>query len=356
LIDLPKERNGEAVEHRRQALLQELAVLDSGREPLYEGLVRTAATLCRTPIALISLLDPQRQWFKARIGLDAPETPRSVAFCDYAVRQPDSLLVVPDALQDKRFASNALVLGPPYIRFYAGAPLQLEPGVALGSLCVIDRVPRELDLDQLAALEALAQQVVALLDLRLRNRELEQTRVELLAARSELTRINAALMRDALTDPLTGLANRRALDETLQALARGDYGSEGEVAVAMLDVDHFKRVNDQHGHAAGDSVLRQLGGIARRAVRGMDLACRYGGEEVLLVLPDTTLAAARTVVERIRQAVARISEPVPFTLSIGLCAGRLEHHDLPTLIRRADEALYSAKHHGRNRVVVDEDR
>ena len=346
----------DVIERRRQALLQELALLDSGREPLYEGIVRTAATLCRTPIALISLLDPQRQWFKARVGLDAPETPRSAAFCDHAVRQPGTLLIVPDALQDNRFATNPLVLGPPYIRFYAGAPLQIEHGVAIGSLCVIDRVPRELDLDQLSALEALSQQVVALLDLRLRNRELEQTRVELLAARSELTRINAALMRDALTDPLTGLANRRALDETLQALDRGDYGSEGEIAVAMLDIDHFKRVNDQHGHAVGDSVLRQLGGIARRAVRGMDLACRYGGEEVLLVLPDTPLAAARTVIERIRQAVGRIREPVPFTLSIGLCAGRLERHNLPALIRRADEALYTAKHQGRNRVVVDEDR
>jgi diguanylate cyclase (GGDEF)-like protein len=343
-------------EARRQALLAELTILDTPPEPLFDGLAEVAATLCATPIALVTLLAPERQWFKARVGLAMPQTARSVAFCDVAVRQPEELLVVEDALEDPRFHDNPLVLGPPGIRFYAGAPLQIEPGVAIGSLCVIDHVPRRLEQRQLQGLRVLARQVVTLLRLNLRNRELEATRAELLAARNELTRINAALMRDALTDPLTGLGNRRALAETQAALERGDYGEHGALAVAMLDIDHFKRINDRHGHAAGDVVLRQLGGIVQRAVRGMDLACRYGGEEVLLVLPDTELAAARTVVERIRQAIARVREPLPFSVSVGLCAGRLEHRNLTALISRADAALYAAKHAGRNRVVVDEER
>lgn len=347
--------NSTEIEQQRQALLLELDVLDTLPETAYDDLVRIAAAICGTPIALISLLDPERQWFKARVGLEVPETPRSIAFCEHAVNAPEDLMVVRDTLSDSRFAGNPLVLGEPGIRFYAGAPLMFEEGTAIGTLCVIDRVPRDLSDEQRAALTALSRQVVVLLQLRRRNAELDATRTRLLHTQQELERACALLAQDAATDALTGLVNRRALDATLADYARGEFGRDGDIAVAMLDIDHFKRVNDTLGHAAGDEVLRALGKIVRQSLRGIDLACRYGGEEFVLLMHDTTLAAARTVLERIRRRILGHRGPVPFTVSIGLVAGRIERDPVATLIERADQALYRAKRHGRNRVMVAED-
>lgn len=343
------------IEQRRQALLLELDVLDTLPEAAYDDVVSIAAAICGAPIALISLLDPERQWFKARVGLEAPETPRSIAFCHHAVNEPNDLMVVRDTLNDSRFAGNPLVLGEPGIRFYAGAPLMFEEGTAIGTLCVIDRVPRDLTDVQRAALTALSRQVVALLQLRRRNTELDETRKRLLLTQQELERACARLAQDAATDALTGLVNRRALDATLVDYARGEFGRDGDIAVAMLDIDHFKQINDTLGHAAGDEVLRTLGKIVRQSLRGIDLACRYGGEEFLLLMHDTTLAAARTVLERIRLRISSLSGLAPFTVSIGLVAGRIERDPVATLIVRADEALYRAKHQGRNMVMVAED-
>ncbi|HEY0160130.1 MAG TPA: PAS domain S-box protein [Thermoanaerobaculia bacterium] len=157
-----------ANEQARLATLHRYQILDSEREAEYDDLTRIAAQVCGTPIALISLIDSERQWFKSRIGIDAAETPRDQAFCAYAIHET-STLVVPDAQQDQRFADNALVLGDPHIRFYAGAPLQTADGMSIGTLCVIDRENRTLSASQQEALEALARQVVRLIELRYRT-------------------------------------------------------------------------------------------------------------------------------------------------------------------------------------------
>lgn len=156
-------------EEARLAALHRHDILDSGSEAEYDDLTRIAAQICGTPIALISLIDSERQWFKSRIGLEVAETPREQAFCAYAIHE-SATLVVSDAANDERFADNALVLGDPRIRFYAGAPLQTGDGLSLGTLCVIDREPRTLSTEQREALEALARQVVRLIELRYRNR------------------------------------------------------------------------------------------------------------------------------------------------------------------------------------------
>lgn len=140
-------------------------ILDTATESVFDDLTRLASTICETPISLISLVDESRQWFKSHHGLAARETPRSQAFCAHAL-DVDRLLIVEDALQDGRFASNPLVIGDPEIRFYAGAPLVMADGAALGTLCVIDREPRKLSETQLSALAVLRDAVVAQIELR----------------------------------------------------------------------------------------------------------------------------------------------------------------------------------------------
>jgi GAF domain-containing protein len=145
--------------------LQKYAILDSEPEQAFDDLTLLASYVCKTPIALISLVDENRQWFKAKVGISATETSRDIAFCSTAILQGD-VFVVPDALQDERFRTNPLVVSEPNIRFYAGAPLINEDGYALGTLCVIDRTPRNLAADQEAALKALSRLVLMQMEFR----------------------------------------------------------------------------------------------------------------------------------------------------------------------------------------------
>ena len=155
----------------RLEALKRYRVLDSGSERAFDDIVELASFICGVPIALISLLDEERQWFKAKVGLEVAETPRSQAFCAHTILGSNSM-VVEDARQDSRFASNPLVTGAPHIRFYAGTPLMTPDGQALGSLCIIDRFPRKLSGDQRNALEALGRQVSLLLEFRRTSQEL----------------------------------------------------------------------------------------------------------------------------------------------------------------------------------------
>jgi signal transduction histidine kinase len=163
-----------ANEHERIRSLEHLGILDSVPEQGFDDIVLLATGLCDVPIALVSLVDNERQWFKACIGLDVRETHRDLAFCAHAILAPDEVLVVEDALCDPRFEHSALVLGPPYIRFYAGAPIRDDRGFALGTVCVIDTRPRTLTIAQHSALQALARQTASLLQLRLLSEQREQ--------------------------------------------------------------------------------------------------------------------------------------------------------------------------------------
>lgn len=186
-------------ETQRLAALRALGLLDTPPEPELDAIVRAAAAVCGTPISLVSLVDAERQWFKANLGLEGvEETPRELAFCAHALLD-GSLLEVEDATRDARFAENALVTGAPDIRFYAGMPLALADGARIGTLCVIDRVPRRLDDSQRAALAALAEAAVRIMEGRRRDRRDVARVTAELARLSQVARFtsHAVIMADA---------------------------------------------------------------------------------------------------------------------------------------------------------------
>lgn len=158
-------QSAENVAERRVAALEEYSIMDTPAEAAFDDITRLTGLVCGTPIALVSLLDQERQWFKSRLGLEAAQTPIDQAFCAHAIRQ-EKVFVVPDATRDSRFSNNPLVTAGPGIRFYAGASLVNPDGVPLGTLCAIDRTPRTFTPEQSEGLSALARQVVYLLELR----------------------------------------------------------------------------------------------------------------------------------------------------------------------------------------------
>ena len=158
-------------EKARQLALNRLQVLDTPEEQAYDDITRLAADVCGTPIALISLSDSHRQWFKSRMGLQAREMPRENSFCAHALQIPHSMMIVPDTSADERFVNHPLVTGGPKIRFYAGAPLLTGDGHMLGALCVVDTKPRKLEARQLEYLQFMAQQVMVMLENRAVSRQ-----------------------------------------------------------------------------------------------------------------------------------------------------------------------------------------
>lgn len=332
-----------ANEEERLAALAGYGLLDTAADEDFDLLAEVAAELCAAPVAFISLVDARRVWHKAAVGSTALQSPREDSYCSLTVQYPEGLHI-PDLAQDPRTAAMALTRGEGGFRMYAGANLVTSDGHRVGTLCVLDTRVRQLTPHQLGLLGRLARQVMALMELRQRDRDLAQAL--------------AAMQRLASEDGLTGLMNRRALLEALQREVERTRRLGSTLAVVMLDIDHFKHVNDEHGHAMGDAVLRGVAARLRSGIRAVDLAGRYGGEELCLVLPDTDLAGATTVAESLRAAIA--GEPyedagqrVQVTASFGVAANT-GGRPLPVdeLLRRADTALYEAKTAGRNRVAA----
>ena len=460
-------------EEQRLAELWATGLLDSAPEPAFDDAVRLATWITGTTTGLVSLVDADRQWFKAALGLHVTETTRDVTFCAQTILRPDEMLVVDDALDDPRFADNPMVMGSPGIRFYAGVPLTSSAGHAVGTLCVLDYVPRRLHPGQLEALRALGTLLQAQVDLRLADRQrqaadalLSEVTVEADALRQFLaifehapvgivvsdhdrivTRANDAfgrlvgiptefvvgrsfidftlpedieaseravdellsgtrdrthfekryvtmtgdivwvsvwayrvfdlsrgaysiisLVQDvtdevnarqelaerAMSDPLTGLGNRSALNTWLGRLVNRAEFSAQHIAVFFIDLDEFKQVNDRFGHAAGDELLTVAAERLRVAVRPGDLVARWGGDEFTVVasVADTDEAEAITqrLMEVMREPVAISGVHITLTCSVGVAVSLGTGEEPSALLLRADEAMFRAKRTGRDQV------
>jgi diguanylate cyclase (GGDEF)-like protein len=316
-----------ADERARLAAVHAYDILGTPPELEFDALARLAAFMFDVPIAVVSIMDENRLWFKSKIGLDVPELDRKVAFCAHAIMEPHQALVVDDLLVDKRFSGNPLVTQAPHIRFYAGAPIIDPERFALGTIAVIDVRPREFSAAQRDALVDLSTLVMTAL----RNR------------RSALE-----LSRVARTDHLTGIANRAqfemAVASEIQQVARS-----GECfSVLCIDLDGFKEVNDEHGHAAGDEVLREVARRLQSQVREGDTVARLGGDEFAIVVRRGTAEDALALSARIVAAFELpVVLPSGLILDVGMSLGNASYSPgtstADALMAKADRALYASK-------------
>jgi GGDEF domain-containing protein len=297
-------------EAARQRALDTYRVVDSLPEAAYDDIVRLASLLCEAPIALISLIDRDRQWLKARTGFDLAQTPRDVAFCDHAIRAPDSLFEIADATRDARFEQNPLVTQAEGVRFYAGMPLVTPSGAAIGTVCVLDRQPRELSEGQRAGLASLARLTMNLLEARHRERELER------AARF-----------DAMPEPPPAAAPVAAEGFTVAVFEVQDYAGaverSGERAIerALSQFEHALEACLQSGR--GDSISRSTG----------------SPEAIVVLRGDHVDDSLRALEEAAAAFEARTNLQV-----LGASAAALEPGESPDAVfLRADSGLSEAK-------------
>ncbi|MEL7051584.1 MAG: EAL domain-containing protein [Cyanobacteria bacterium J06588_5] len=357
----------------RLAKLRDYGILDTLPDSVYDDITALAASICQTPTALVSLVDINRQWFKSRIGLDTSETPRSVAFCAYTIEQTEPM-VVKDTHKDSRFKDNPLVTGPPFIRFYAGAPLVTPEGHALGSLCVIDYEPHYLEKSQLRALQVLSHQVMAQMELSLQRQALEasnrqlEARVKertaslstslhrLLKAQMALLKREAASRHNALHDPLTNLPNRSYFLQRLnQAIQLTHRQPSHHYAVLFIDIDDFKGVNDSLGHGVGDRLLVHVAEKITQLLRQSDLVARLGGDEFAVLLDDIpdneqAIIAVKRLQEHLAIPVEIDEHQLSVAASIGLTFSTVGYRQAEAALKDADTAMYQAKMQTKRRI------
>jgi diguanylate cyclase (GGDEF)-like protein len=308
----------------RLSALYRYEILDTDPEREFEEIIALVKSIFGVPIAAISLVAEERQWFKSSVGLEVQETPRSVAFCHYTIQGSDPLQV-DDAPEHPLFAQNPLVTGAPGIRCYLGVPLTTPDGYNIGSLCVIGTEPRWFSPADEAVLQNLGRLVVSKLELRMLAR------------------------RDALTAALS----RRAFEVAVMDLVA--MRQDGEpCTLLLLDIDHFKFVNDRFGHPTGDEVLRAVVDVLRKEMGPEGRVGRLGGEEFAVVLPGQDARSGQDCAERIRTGIAALSLPHlkghHVTISTGVAPWQPGMDGFCEWFGRADVALYAAKRGGRNQV------
>lgn len=349
-------------ETSRLKALQEYKVMDTLPEQAYDNFTKLASMICNTPIALITLLDEERQWFKSRIGLERSEIPRESAICNHTIVMPDNILIISDTTHDPRFVNNPLVALEPNIRFYAGVSLVTSSGEALGTICVMDDKPRSITQEQLDALEVLSHEVMGQFELRRSIATLERSMLkqenyidQLQEYQRELEKVRAELENQSLTDPLTAVNNRRAFDTRFEEEFLRAKRYNVACSLIMVDIDFFKQYNDTFGHTAGDDALIAVAALLKEDVRIHDMVARYGGEEFSIILPNTDIKGAMVMGERFRRSIQRAAwKHKQLTISVGVASLHEGMQKPMDLLRESDMALYQAKQAGRNLVIGPE--
>ncbi len=331
-------------EIRRQNALDSLEVLDTPADPHLDTLVRLARESFGVSAVLISLIDHDRQWFKARNGLELSETPRQISFCSHAIER-EEMLVVEDARLHPCFCDNPIVTGPPYLRFYAGQPLCDDGDQPIGTFCLLDfHHPRTLSETERARLRDFAYLAMGYLKINAMSRQAEELRQALTRAQ-----------RKAMLDPLTQVWNRAGLDHLLPREQAAVKAKGLQLGLLICDIDHFKAVNDSHGHACGDQALWEAARRLGASLRPSDLVARIGGEEFVVLARVNSAEELARIAERVRHNMADSpvrTEQAELRLSLSIGSTLLREGEGPaSALARADRALYQAKRQGRNRVM-----
>ncbi|WP_375500828.1 diguanylate cyclase domain-containing protein [uncultured Nostoc sp.] len=320
-------------EAERLKVLAGYNILDTLPEEAFDDLTALAAYICKTPIALISLVDADRQWFKSKVGLKARETPRECAFCSHAILQPDDILVVPNAIKDDRFTNNPLVKGSPKIRFYAGVPLITPDGLPIGTLCVMDTIPHHPSYQQLDALRRLSRQAIAQMELLQEVRNRKQAEIE--------------GRQLSLTDELTGLHNRRGFFLMAEQQLKIAHRTRVLCWVIFIDLDGLKQINDTLGHDIGDALIVDAAQLLKQSFRNSDIVARLGGDEFVVFISsyfkdaDSIQACLQTNIANFNQQQNRNYE---LSMSIGIERYLAESNmSLEQLIAKSDELMYAHK-------------
>jgi diguanylate cyclase (GGDEF)-like protein len=294
-------------------------------EERFDAVLRIARRLFDVPIALVSIVEDDVQWFKANSGLLADdgtpvtELPRRTSFCGHTILA-NSINYIPDTLEDERFFDNPLVTGHPHIRFYVGYPIKVSAGMAIGSLCLIDTKPRQFDEQELQILSDLGAVI---------ERELYISQL-------------------AEVDDLTLLLNRRGLTSLGNHLLTEAVAKQYGVSILSFDLDKFKPINDTYGHAEGDIALKLFADVLRRCLRSQDLIARTGGDEFVAVLPNLTAEEANTIVARFWEyldlANQQSDKPYSLAASVGVSHfNRDEITSLEQMLNSTDSLMYSVK-------------
>lgn len=307
-------------ESERLAALQALRLLDSDPEERFDRLARMAKRMFEVPIALVSLVDENRQWFKSKFGIEQSETSRDISFCGHAINGTETL-VIANAKTDVRFADNPLVLEEPHIAFYAGTPIRTQNGFAIGTLCILDQVPRLFRTEDIELLEDLARLV-----------------------ENEIHAIQLATI-----DELTEISNRRGFYMVAEHSLSLAHRNKQPATMAMIDLDKFKDINDNWGHAEGDYALRRFAAFMQDFFRDADLVGRLGGDEFAVLLLNTDLDAAQHVMSKFESALDGFNQKMdkPYRLEFSFGLGTFNPKRPMTirqLVENVDKRMYQQKY------------
>ncbi len=308
-----------ANEASRLVALQALNILDTLPEERFDRVTRLAKKLFNVPIVLVCLVDADRVWIKSGFGLEQTDYPRGTSFCGHTILEND-MLVVSDTNEDERFSDSALVVDPPNIRFYAGYPLTVSGGVRIGTLCLLDVVPRSFDEKECDLLRDLGRMV-------------EQDFIAL-----EL----------ATTDDLTKLANRRGFETLAHHVLTTCNRMTIPASLLFFDLRGIKQINQRFGRAEGDRAITVFADVLQRQLRGSDVVGRFGSDEFVAVVVDLGANGADEIVKRVRHNLDVLNGYNNRGYEIGFSVGRIEynevkHTSIACLLAEADRVIYANK-------------